>query len=240
MNRAPDFDRRAVTYEAHASLQRDVAAWLAEWLPARADGPALELGAGTGIFTRHLARIAGDLVATDIAPRMVAEGTAALPSARWVVADATSPPRGTGYRWIFTCSLAQWLPDPARALRAWHDASAPAARLVAGWFVRGTLEEFQTSCPEAAPFAWRDVPGWLQLLDAAGWRVRRHETRIFPMHHTDAAAMLRDIHNIGAVVPRRFGTGRLRRALREHDRRHRGPGGLVTPFVFLRVEADRP
>lgn len=241
MNRIPDFDRRAETYEAHASVQREVAAWLAEWLPAQADGPALELGAGTGIFTRYLARVADKLVATDIAPRMVAEGSAGLPSVQWVVADAAAPPCGADhYRWIFTCSLAQWLPDPARALRAWHDAAAPGARLLAGCFVRGTLEEFQTSCPEAAPFAWRGVAGWLQLLDAAGWTVRRHEVRTFPMRHANAASMLRGIHNIGAIVPRRFGTGRLRRALREHDRQHCGPNGLVTPFVFLRLEAERP
>jgi hypothetical protein len=49
--------------------------------------------------------------------------------------------------------------------------------------------------------------------------------------------MLREVHNVGAVVPRRLGPGALRRALRAHNAHHGGDRGLVTPFVFLRVEA---
>ncbi len=237
---SPDFNRRADLYDEHARVQRDAAAWLAEWLPPRIEGHALELGAGTGIFTKHLAAAADMLVATDIAPRMVMAGANALPSVQWTVSDAGTPPRDARYRWIFSCSLAQWLSDPADTFRRWRGAAAPGARLIAGWFVQGTMEEFYVSCPEAAPFRWRAVQEWLQLLGEAGWSVNRHEARSFRLRHANAAAMLRDMHNLGAVVPRRFSPGRLRRALREHDRRHAGAGGIDTPFVFLRVEAVRP
>ena len=50
-----NFDRRASVYEEHAPVQREAAAWLAEWLPETIGGPVLEVGAGTGLFTRHLA-----------------------------------------------------------------------------------------------------------------------------------------------------------------------------------------
>jgi hypothetical protein len=49
-----EFDRRAAQYEQHAPVQREAAAWLAEWLPEKIESPALEVGAGTGLFTRHL------------------------------------------------------------------------------------------------------------------------------------------------------------------------------------------
>ena len=49
-----DFDRRAAVYEDHAPVQREAAAWLAEWLPEKIEDPALEAGAGTGLFTRYL------------------------------------------------------------------------------------------------------------------------------------------------------------------------------------------
>ncbi len=235
----PDFDRRARLYDDHARVQRSAAAWLAEWLPPRIKGPALELGAGTGIFTKHVATAADLLIATDISPRMVSAGASALPRVQWTVSAADAPPRVAPYHWIFSCSLAQWLADPAHTFRQWHQVAAPEARLLAGWFVRGTLEEFYTSCPEALPFRWRDVTEWLGLLAETGWFVRRHGVQTFLLRHANAAAMLRDMHNLGAVVPGRFGPGSLRQALREHDRRHAGAGGIHTPFVFLRVEATR-
>jgi SAM-dependent methyltransferase len=170
---------------------------------------------------------------------MVHAGEAVTPTVTWTVADATHPPNNRSYRWIFSCSLAQWLPDPAATFRAWHRIAAPGAHLVSGWFVHGTLAEFLATCPEASPFEWRDTAAWLRLLAESGWQPIRHETHSFPRRHRNAVAMLREIHNVGAVVPRRFGAGRLRRALRHHDKTHGGDQGLETSFVFLRVEALR-
>lgn len=232
------FDRRAAQYEKHAPVQREAAAWLAEWLPEHIDPPALELGAGTGLFTRHLvARAAGELVVTDAAPRMVQAGANTLVGADWRIADAAAPPATQPYRWIFSCSLVQWLADPAEVFRSWHRVAAPQARLISGWFVRGTLAELFDACPEARPFIWRDADEWIGLLEEAGWKTSRRETRSFLRRHTDSAAMLREIHNAGAVVPRRLGSGTLRRALRNYDRDHRDDAGVRSTFEFLRLEA---
>lgn len=236
---AHEFDRRASQYEDHAPVQRETAAWLAEWLPEKIEGPALELGAGTGLFTRHLVGRTRKLIASDAAPRMVAAGIAALPDAKWSVADAATPPGTRGYGWIFSCSLVQWLPDPLETFRAWRRASAPGARLVSGWFVRGTLRELFATCPEASPFPWRDAAEWSRMLGQAGWQSVRSEVRTFRRHHADSAAMLREIHNAGAVIPRRLGAGKLREALRQYDRNHRGEAGVRSTFEFLRLEAVR-
>ena len=237
---APEFDRCASAYDALARVQREAAAWLAEWLPRACGEPALELGAGTGFFTRHALRSAKQLVATDASPRMVALGRAALPLVEWTVAEAESPPASQApYRTILTSSLVQWLTEPVRAFQRWHEISAPDAFLLGGWFVRGTMEEFVSACPESAPFTWRSAEEWLVLLNKAGWRVKRSETRVFKLTHKSSAAMLREIHDVGAVTARRLGAGRLRAALRRNDERSRSLAGVITPFVFLRVEAVR-
>jgi malonyl-CoA O-methyltransferase len=235
----PDFDRRAAQYENHAPVQRAAAAWLAEWLPARLEGATLELGAGTGLFTRHLVANTDRLLVSDIAPQMVHAGRQAVPQAGWSVADATNPPSGHSYQWLVNCSLVQWLPDPLAAFRAWHRAGAPGARLLAGWFVRGTLREFLAVCPDSSPFLWRDADEWLEILREAGWTPLRHEQRTFTRRHSDGAAMLREVHNAGAVIPRRFSIAPLRQALRDYDQRHRTSNGVATSFEFLRLEALR-
>jgi SAM-dependent methyltransferase len=202
-------------------------------------GGAAAFGAGTGLFTRHLALRADNLLATDRSPGMVALGGRAVPGVRWQVAAAEAPPGDGAWSWIFSSSLVQWLAVPAPIFTRWHTACRPGARMVAGWFVRGTMAEFFAACPAAAPFAWRDTREWLEVLASTGWRVERHESRTFRLRHANTAAMLREIHNVGAVVPRRFAPGALRGAMRTHDELHGGPAGLETPFVFLRVEAVR-
>lgn len=234
----PEFDRRAGQYDRHAAVQREAAAWLAEWLPEKIALPALELGAGTGLFTRYLADRTGRLVASDIAAGMVQTASKAVPGARWVVADAGAPPDGP-YGWIFSCSLVQWLPDPAASFHAWHRVASPQARLISGWFVKGTLQEFLAQCPAAAPFVWRDPGEWNEILQEAGWTIHRREVRTFRRHHPDAAAMLRELHGSGAVVPRRIGAGELRQAMRRFNRDHRDERGVPSTFRFIRVEAVR-
>lgn len=238
---APDFDRRAGAYDSRAHVQRDAAKWLAEWLPSQRVDPALELGAGTGFFTRHALRVAPQLTATDISPLMVESGRESLPQVRWIVADASHPPRERdAYQGIFSCSLIQWLPDPAAAFRRWFEISANGALFLGGWFVRGTMANFFEVCPEAAPFPWRSRQEWESLLADAGWRVEQTETKTFDVPHASSSEMLRNVHDIGAVIPRRIGPGRLRSALRENDLASRHAKGILTPFVFMRVKAFRP
>lgn len=233
------FNRRAGQYEAHATVQREMAAWLAEWLPAEMPGPALELGAGTGLFTRHLVARTKQLLASDISPCMVSTAAKTLPLIEWTTADAQNPPGQQSFRWILSCSLVQWLPDPADTFRAWHRASAPGARMIGGWFVNGTLGEFLSACPDAAPFVWRDAREWTRLLTWAGWQPVRQEEKTCVRYHRDAATLLREVHNAGAIVPGRLGPGALRAALRRYDAAHGGKNEVTATFRFLRVEAVR-
>lgn len=240
MVNVPDFDRRAADYAHHAQVQQQAAAWLAEWLPARLDEPALELGAGTGFFTRLAMAAARQLRATDVSQRMVEAGRQCVPQADWAVAEASNPPLAAEpYRTILNCSLVQWLPDPAQTFRRWHQISSPGALLLGGWFVRGTMAELLKLCPEFSPFHWRSSEEWTSLLAAAGWRVERSAEKTFTMVHPSSARMLRAIHDIGATTRGRLGAARLRATLRAYDRNHLEAGRLVTPFVFLRVSATR-
>ena len=72
---AASFGARAESYERHAGLQHAVAERLARLLPQRTSPNVLELGCGTGLFSRHLLSRypEGRFVLTDAAPAMIAE-----------------------------------------------------------------------------------------------------------------------------------------------------------------------
>jgi trans-aconitate methyltransferase len=228
------FGRKAPTYVAHAGVQEELAEWLAEWLPKPREGRALEMGAGPGVFTRHLLPWKGTLWATDGSRTMCAAGRAALPSATWRTMAAERPIAGP-WDWIFSSSMLQWAEDPAAVLAAWRSRLAPHGRVLAGFFVAGSLEEWSRLAGEA-PLRWRTPEEWRTLLEASGLRLVRDDAKRRILYHPSAAALLRSLHGTGAAPFRRLPAARLRRLLREYDERHRTTEGVPASWSLYRFE----
>jgi len=232
------FERAAATYMAHAGVQTAMAEWLAEWLPARRDGRALEVGAGPGIFTRRLLPWAGPLTASDLSPAMCAAGRGMLPELHWRVMAAEVPARGP-WDWIFSSSVLQWTADPLAVFTAWRGRLAPGGRVLSGLFVKESLPEWRALAGDAAPLAWRTSEEWRAHLDRAGLHLVRDEARKRVFTHPSARAFLRSLHGVGAAPARRFSAGRLRRLLGDYETRHGTPQGAKATWTFYRFEAKR-
>jgi len=232
------FDRAARAYAAHARVQTAMAAWLAEWLPAERGGRALEVGAGPGIFTRHLLPWAGDLTASDLSEAMCEAGQSALPGVKWRPMPAQAPTGGP-WDWIFASSMLQWMEDPAALFAAWRTALRPRGRILAGLFAQGSLPEWRSLAGEDGPVIWRRPEEWRRHLDGAGFRVRREETAARKFDYASARVFLRSLHGVGAAPERRYEPGPLRRLLAEYERRYRAGPGVGATWVFHRFEAVR-
>ena len=148
---AATFDSVADTYdEVGVDFFGPIADGLVSGLDLRAGERLLDVGCGKGAVLTRAAQALGDtgqVVGVDIAPRMVAaarEATAGLP-VEVRVGDAEDPGLDEMRFDVVTSSLVLFfLPDPVRALRAWH------ALLVEGGRVGvTTFGDFTTS--------WREV-----------------------------------------------------------------------------------
>jgi malonyl-CoA O-methyltransferase len=235
---AASFGRAARNYREHARAQAALADWLAEWLPTKRGGRAIEIGAGPGVFTRKLLPWAGVLTATDISPAMCAAGRAALPQVEWRVMSAEAPEPGP-WDWMFCSSMLQWAADPEKIFAAWHERLAPGGRLLAGLFVEGSLPEWRTVAGEDSPLAWRTAEEWCARLGRAGLRVARSEVQPRVFEFPSARAFLRSVHGVGGAPQRRLPLGRLRQRLRDYEARFHAPGGVPATWMFCRVEAIR-
>jgi len=229
------FDRAALGYLAHASAQEGLAAWLAEWAPTARHGRALEVGAGPGVFTQRLLPWSGDYTATDISPAMCAVGRRRLPQVGWRTMAAEALDDGP-WDWIFSSSMLQWTDDPAAVFAAWRQRLAPGGRVLAGLFVKGSLQEWG-ALAGAAPLHWRTPDDWSALLKGAGLRLLRDGTERCVFYHASAAALLRSLHATGAAPLRRLPPGRLRELLREYEERHRTEDGVPATWQLYRFEA---
>jgi malonyl-CoA O-methyltransferase len=232
------FGARASSYEEHADLQRAVAACLAELLPPHPCPRVLELGCGTGLFSRHLAQAYpdGDLVLTDIAPSMIEECRRNLDTLGhgrfgFAVMDASRPRQHGDFDLIATSMTLHWLSDPIATLGRLQALLRPGGTLI-----------YASVGPESFG-EWRDViraqglPSGLPDLPALPGVIG--EERIVADRTT--LAFLRRMKSIGGLTPREgyrpVTAGVLRRAMRTADARH---GGRVTwHIVYGRLDASQ-
>ena len=232
----PSFSRAAPHYRQFARVQTAMADWLAECAPFTTSGSALEIGAGTGLFTQRLLPWTGRYVATDLSPQMCAVGQLVLPKVDWVVMSAERPMTGP-WDWIFSASMLQWLDDPAAVLNSWRQVLRPGGRILAGFFVDGSLPELRQLTHGWSPLIWRSPLFWEDALQQAGLRLIHSDCveRIF--WHDSALEMLRGLHGVGASPRRRYGHQELLRILRRYDTDFRTGDHVRSTWKFYRFEA---
>ncbi|MEM8550568.1 MAG: methyltransferase [Verrucomicrobiota bacterium] len=234
------FNEQAETYAAQAHIQADLAAWTSEWLQEGSGrSSALELGAGPGVFTEYLLDRFSQVHATDISPAMIKVGEAAYPAANWSLVDGWQPSVGR-YDATVSASLMQWCPQPTEALRRQALTLKPGGRLLHGFYVDPTLTEFRSLAPGWLPLPWRSQSAWLAHVEAAGLRILRAGSLECRYDFSDARALLRFFQLTGAVSCRRASPGRLRRFMREYERRFATADGVSSTWQFFRIEAQWP
>ncbi|MDL5052989.1 methyltransferase domain-containing protein [Oscillatoria laete-virens NRMC-F 0139] len=235
----PRFNKKAASYDQHASIQRDVADWTAKWLPLQKNGKALEVGAGTGLFTRHLVNWNGELLISDQSSEMVSIGSQKFSSVQWGTHMADELPFDN-LDWIFASSVLQWMPDPLTILKHWHDRLKPGGRVLCSVFVDGTLAELNQFISPVIPLKWKSEHDWLMIFEKAGLNLLSHQTARKILGYSSCHHLLKSLHGIGAVASKaRFNAGKLRTIIRDYDRTHHANGQTVATYRFMRVLAQR-
>lgn len=235
---AASFGAAASRYVTHARVQIDLAAWLAEWLPLARTGRVLEIGAGPGVFTRHLSLWRGAVVATDLSQQMCLEGQRQFPRVAWSPMRAEAPHPGP-WDWLVSSSALQWTHDPDALFRAWRLVARTHGRVLIGLFVADTLPEWAATTDVPSPVAWRSADAWRASLGRNGWRVRRSESAARLYRYPSATRFLRSLHAVGAAPHRKLSPAELRRTLASYTAAFPHPaGGVRATWTFFRCEAE--
>ncbi|WP_298436356.1 methyltransferase domain-containing protein [Geobacter sp.] len=250
------FHRQAGEYDAHAAVQKRVAARLVEIIAAEGVSPAriLDVGTGTGLLGRTLGELHPEafLACIDLAPAMVAAGRLSLADrARTVVAVADAerlPFPAASFDLVASSSTFQWLEclDAAFA-EAWR-VLAPGGLFAFALFGEGTFRELKTAYRAALAAADRsddrtqrffsadEVRG---ALERAGFGVISLTVEDEIEYHPDVPAFLRAVRRIGAGNasphrPRGLAERRVMvEMMRKYEERFGGPEGIPATYGVI-------
>jgi malonyl-CoA O-methyltransferase len=235
---AQSFGARAASYEENADLQRTVAKRLARLLPPLAAPRVLELGCGTGLFSRHLLSRypVGTFVFTDLAPSMVEQCRLNLAGAggkrvSFEIMDAARPTADGRFDLIAMSMTLHWLTDPEAALATLRKRLAPDGVLVFATIGGKSFPEWRAALiAQGLPIGLLDIPDLPGIVD---------EEQLIA--DADTLGFLRRMKAIGGLTPREgyapLPAGALRRAIHAADATH---GGRITwHIVYGRLAASQ-
>ncbi|MCV2216720.1 malonyl-ACP O-methyltransferase BioC [Thauera sp. Sel9] len=216
---AASFSRAAGSYDAAASLQREVGARLLARLPSLAFGRWLDLGCGTGHFTRSLAeRFGADAgVALDLAEGMLRHARPLGGARHFVAGDAEALPLRDGSLDLIYSNLAvQWCGDFAAVLGEAQRVLRPGGVLAFSSLCAGTLGELRDSWQAVDGFThvnrFRAFGDYEALCADSGLQVLVLERQARTLHFPDLRALARSLKELGA-----------------HNLNPGRPGGLTGP-----------
>jgi len=246
------FDRADGSYDSHALAQTSLADALIGLY--RRDAPAhkiLEMGCGTGLFTRRLlARFPGSsLWVTDASPRMLATaetrlsapGAAGNARLHFRLLDAQCPAwpadePGGPFDLVASNALAQWFPDIESHIRGCAALLRRGGSLLIGAFLDDNLKELRASLEAISARPLKTGHGVEEIQTAGenaglvlkGWRGLDER-----LEYADTAAFLGALAALGATggpstAP--LSGADLRRLKRTYQERYRYGNGVAATW----------
>ena len=250
---AASFSRAAASYDSVAALQRDVGGALIQRLPpALIPGRWLDLGCGTGFFSRALnqAFAQGQGLALDIAEGMLHHARPLGGAEHFIAGDAERLPLQDGSCELIFSSLAvQWCADFAAVLSEARRVLQPGGVLAFASLCVGTLDELRESWRAADGMVhvnhFRPFSAYQQLCAASGLRVVSLEQRPHVLHYPDVRSLTHELKALGAhnLNPGRPGglTGRARIvALVQAYEQFRQAQGLPATYQVVYAVLEKP
>lgn len=250
---AASFSRAAASYDSVADLQRAVGYELLRRLPPeRSFARWLDIGCGTGYFTRALAeRFPGAQgLALDIAEGMLDHARPLGGAQYFIAGDAERLPlRSDSCDLLFSSLAVQWCADFASVLREAHRVLRPGGVLAFASLCGGTLQELRDSWRQVDGMVhvnrFRELGTYQQLCAASGLRILSLQSRPHVLHYPDVRSLTHELKALGAhnLNPGRPGglTGRARiMGLIDAYEGFRQPQGLPATYQAVYAVLEKP
>jgi malonyl-CoA O-methyltransferase len=189
------------SYDSSCDIQRIVAEHLAGLLPEGAQERILEIGTGTGIFTKLLNEKCGGAVCVDIADALLAKAKKQYPDNHFVCGDGECLPICGGFSLITGSSALQWFQRPERSIPEMLKHLTPGGKFAFSVFVEGTFVEMSIlnqMTGFGSVYALPKEDWFAQIFEDCGLTVEK-EVREYVLHFDSVSEFLRKQKGTGAT-----------------------------------------
>jgi len=240
----PDFEQKVIesfskhvkTYDRHAQLQRSMAERLAALIPNPFPQKILEIGCGTGVFTRHLlARSPSAITLNDIAPLMIEhlKNHLEIPSNLKILVGNAERIQIPKVNLIAGNAVFQWFQNPQNTLKRFHSSLGKEGYLSFSTFGPKTLEEFRRTAQFQGPTHLHSQKQWKTLLTQAGFELLTFQTETRQIFFENTKGLIKNLQQIGAAPLRILKPGELRKLIRDYDKEYSSSQGVYTNWELF-------
>jgi malonyl-CoA O-methyltransferase len=215
------FSKYAQSYDRYALLQKSMAERLASYLPEIAPSHILELGCGTGIFTRYLLIMnINKLTLNDISPVMIdtLKSRLSIPSdTKFLIGNAEKISFG---KTDLICANAvfQWFINPIVTLKYLKKSLNKTGSLLFSTFGSETLIEFRQTANLSDPVRLFSLNQWKNFIKNSGYKLNSINVEKRKIFYPTTLNLMKNLQQVGAAPVRVFNAGELRKFIRDYDK----------------------
>lgn len=215
------FSKYARSYDRYALLQRSMAERLASYLPETTPTHILELGCGTGVFTRHLLTLPDKvLTLNDISPAMIdiLKSRIQIPlNTKFITGNAEKIALGKSDL-ICANAVFQWFQDPHNSLVNLKNSLNNNGIILFSTFGPETLKEFRQAANLSSPITLYSLKEWKSLIKKTGFTLNKFDVEKRKIFSPNTLNLIKNLQQIGAAPIKMFNAGGLRKLIRDYDK----------------------
>ena len=227
------FSKHAKSYDRYAQLQKSMAERMASLLPVPLPDYVLEIGCGTGLFTRHLlTQPIRQLILIDIAPGMLEflSSSLSLPENTKIISGNAERIEFENMGLICANAVFQWFQKPQETLKKLNQALKGNGKLIFSTFGPRTLVEFRDAANLSSPIDLYKNEIRIKMIHNAGFAIKNCDVEIRKIFFPNTLTLLKNLHQIGAAPIRMVKTGGLRKLMRDYDSRFSTTQGVYATW----------
>ncbi|MBC8283241.1 MAG: methyltransferase domain-containing protein [Nitrospinae bacterium] len=206
---------------------------LASLLPAPLPDNVLEIGCGTGLFTRHLlTQPVKQLILNDIASGMleILSNSLILPQNVTITPGNAERLHFENMDLICANAVFQWFRDPQETLIKLNRALTTNGSLIFSTFGPKTLIEFRQTADLVSPIGLHKKDEWEAMIHESGFAIKFWDVEIRKIFFSSSMTLLKNLQQIGAAPIRMMKTGGLRKLMRDYDSRFSTTQGVYATW----------
>jgi malonyl-CoA O-methyltransferase len=235
-----NFSKYAHVYDKHAQLQNKMAEKLASFLPNVMPEKVLEIGCGTGMFTKYLlAKPAKQIFLNDISDQMIKRMklNLSLPPYIQIITGNAEFLKFKPVDMITANAVFQWFSDPRGILNRLKTCIKPNGRLVFSTFGPSSLKELRKIASLNSPIPLYSENKWIDLIKETGMNLSSSKKEKYKIFFPSALQLLKNLQQIGAAPTRMASSKELRRIINDYDQAYLTKQGVYANWELLYFSA---